>query len=286
MTYSALLNVLPGRTVETATSWSLRIGANARPAQTNYPLLVRGAGRKRSVIASTAAAAWLVVSETKVSAFFASLSIENAVGPVFDYGVGATEAHVATFKDVFLKSAGAVFLVTSGKIKVDQFEAEAGTYLGAALGTADFAFEADAGVVRGGSRILYWKGGVGAYGRLENVIGIGQTVAGVDLHADAVTLPVVRNVAIDAAVPVVRDNRTTKTTAVGIVGNNVGRRASTGLIDGNEGSLTVADMMLIGTTGAPRPGSPLIGAGNADTGPALDINGVAFGVPKNVGAFA
>ena len=107
-----------------------------------------------------------------------------------------------------------------------------------------------------------------------------------DLHADAVTLPVVRNVAIDAVVPVVRDNRTTKTTAVGIVGNNVGRGASTGLIDGNEGSLTVADMMLIGTTGAPRPGSPLIGAGNANAGPALDINGTAFGQPKNVGAWA
>jgi len=286
MTCSALLNVLPGRTVETATSWSLRIGANARPAQTNYPLLVRGAGRKRSVIASTATSAWLVVSETKVSAFFESVSIENAVGPVFDYGVGATEAHVATFRDVFLKSAGAVFLVTSGKIKVDQFEAEVGTYLGAALGTANFAFEADAGVVRGGSRILYWKGGAGAYGRLENVIGIGQTVAGVDLHADAVTLPVVRNVAIDAAVPVVRDNRTTKTTAAGLVSNNVGRGASTGLIDGDEGSQVVSDLMLIGTTGAPKPGSPLIGAGNANAGPALDINGVAYGTPKNVGAFA
>ena len=287
MTYAGLLNVLPGRSVESSTSWSLRTGANARPSQTNYPLLVRGAGRKRSVAVSSAAASWLVCSETKMSVRFESLSIINSVGGLWDYNTGATQEHVATFRDVFLKSASAAFLVTSGTTILSQFEADVGTYLGFAAGTGDFRFEAEAGVVRGGSRILYWKGGAGAYGRLENVTGIGQTVAGVDLYADAATLPVVKNCALTTSgKSMVRDQRTTKTTAAGVVAYNISPAASTGLIDGDEGSQVVTDLMLIGATGAPRPGSPLIGAGNASAGPALDINGVAFGIPKNVGAFA
>ena len=36
----------------------------------------------------------------------------------------------------------------------------------------------------------------------------------------------------------------------------------------------------------PGPTSPLIGAGLASAGPALDVVGEAFAVPKNVGAFA
>lgn len=285
VTRSCLVNVLPGLTSDGTSSWTLGVAANVRRAQTNYPIIVRGLGRKRSGIKGGAAAALFGQGTTKVDIRFESISLYNN-GPIWGHGASVPLNVVAEFRDVYLNSGATAFNCDSGRVRLSGFEADVVTRLAAGSGTADYAFEAYSGVVRGGTRLLDHRGNSASEVRVENVVGIGQTVCGVDVLNTAVTLPVVRNVAIDAAVPVVRDNRTTKTTAVDIVSNNVGRGASTGLIDGNEGSLTVVDMMLIGTTGAPRPGSPLIGAGNADAGPALDINGIAFGRPKNVGAFA
>lgn len=285
MTTSALLRVLPGTTNEANSSWQLRFGVNAKPAQTTYPTQIVGAGRRRTRLNSTAISSWMTGSERKVPVVFKSLAIIQNNGPIFDYGAGTPISVRAKFVDVYLKSQTTAFLLSGGTVELDQFESDVVTRL-ASSGTGAVGFEASAGVVRGGSMLVNWRSDAGGVCRIENVVGIGQTVCGVDVLGTAVTLPTVRNVAIDAAVPVVRDNRTTKTTAIGIVGNNVGRRASTGLIDGDAGSQTVTDLLLIGATGAPRPGSPLIGAGNASAGPALDINGVAFGAPKNVGAFA
>lgn len=285
VTRSCLVHVEPGLTADGSSSWTLGVAANVRRAQTNYPVIVRGKGRKRSGIRGAAAAALFVQGATKIDIRFESLSLYNN-GPIWDHGAGVPLTTYAEFRDVYLKTAATAFTLTSGRVFVSQFEADVATRLAFGAVTADYVFEAESGVVRGGQSLINHRGNSSTVCRIENVVGIGQTVCGVDVLDTAVTLPVVRNVAIDAAVPVVRDNRTTKTTAAGLVSNNVGRGASTGLIDGNEGSLTVADMMLIGTTGAPRPGSPLIGAGNANAGPALDINGVAFGWPKNVGAFA
>lgn len=285
VTCSCLINVLPGLTSDGTSSWTLGVAANVRRAQTNYPVIVRGFGRKRSGIKGGAAPALFVQGATKVDIRFQSLSLYNN-GPIWDHGASVPLNVVADFRDVYLKSGGSAINCGSGRVRLSGFEADVATRLAVGSGTADYAFEAESGVVRGGQVLINHRGSSSTVCRIENVVGIGQTVCGVDVLDTAVTLPTVRNVAIDAAVPVVRDNRTTKTSAAGLIGHNVGRAASTGLIDGDEGSQVVADLMLIGTTGAPKPGSPLIGAGNASAGPALDINGVAYGTPKNVGAFA
>lgn len=285
VTHSCLVHVEPGLTADGTSSWTLSLAANLRRAQTNYPVIVRGKGRKRSGIKGASASTLFGQGTTKIDIRFESLSLYN-VGPIWDHGASVPLTTYAEFRDVYLKSGATAFTLTSGRVVVSQFEADVTTRLAFGLGTADYVFEAESGVVRGGQSFINHRGSSATVCRIENVVGIGQTVCGIDVLDTAVVLPVVRNVAIDAAVPVVRDNRTIKTTAVGIIGNNVGRVASTGLIDGNDGSLTVADMMLIGTTGAPRPGSPLIGSGNANAGPARDINGTAFGWQKNVGAFA
>lgn len=285
VTCSCLVNVEPGLTADGTSSWTLALSANVRRAQTNYPVIVRGKGRKRSGIKGAAASTLFGQGATKIDIRFEALSLYNN-GPIWDHSAGAPLTTYAEFRDVYLKTGATAFSLTSGRVFVSQFEADVATRLAFGAGTTDYVFEAESGVVRGGQRLIDHRGSSSTVCRIENVVGIGQTVCGVDVLDTAVTLPTVRNVAIDAAVPVVRDNRTTKTTAVDIVSNNVGRGASTGLIDGDDGSQTVPDLMLIGTTGAPRPGSPLIGAGNANAGPALDINGVAFGQPKNVGAFA
>lgn len=285
VTRSCLVNVLPGMTSDGASSWTLGVAANVRRAQTNYPVIVRGLGRKRSGIKGGAATALFVQGTTKVDIAFESISLYNN-GPIWDHGASVPLNVVAEFRDVYLKSGATAFTCNSGRVRLSGFEADVVTRLAAGSGTADYAFEAESGVVRGGAVLLNHRGSANTEVRIENVVGIGQSTCGVDVLDTAVVTPIVRNVAIDAAVPVVRDNRTTKTSAAGLIGHNVGRAASTGLIDGDEGSQVVADLMLIGTTGAPKPGSPLIGAGNANAGPALDINGVAYGTPKNVGAFA
>ena len=286
MTTAALLNVLPGTGSEGSSAYTVTIAAYPKPAQTNSPLRIKGAGRGRTRIVSSCPTPWLTNGATKVSFDLESMSVENTVGAIYDFGSGATQDKVARFRDVRLKSATSPFFLTSGTIEVRQFDATCGQYLGAGAGTGDYAFVLEAGVARGGSRIVYFRGGAAAACRVENVVGIGQTVAGVEVLAAAVNLPTVRNVAVDAAKPVVIDGRTVKTSADGLVEYNVSRAASTGLVGGDVGSKVVADLMLIGSTGAPKPGSPLIGAGNASAGPVFDINGVAYGTPKNVGAFA
>ena len=130
-----------------------------------------------------------------------------------------------------------------------------------------------------------WSGGAGSSATVEHVTGIGQSSALVDVLAAAVTLPAVRNCAESGGAPVVKDGRTVKTSADGLIGHNVASVASTGLVGGDAGSQVVASLGLIGSTGMPTPTSALIGAGTASASAQRDVVGEPFTSPRNVGAW-
>ena len=108
----------------------------------------------------------------------------------------------------------------------------------------------------------------------------------VDVLAAAVTLPAVRNCAESGGAPVVKDARTVKTSADGLIEHNVASTASTGLVGGDAGSQVVADLGLIGSTGMPTMSSAMVGAGSPSASATLDIVGEKFAPPRNVGAWA
>lgn len=134
--------------------------------------------------------------------------------------------------------------------------------------------------------MMNWSGGAGSSATVEHVTGIGQSSALVDVLAAAITLPAVRNCAEAGGAPVLKDARTAKTSADGLVEHNIASAASTGLVGGDVGSQVVADLGLIGTAGMPAPTSALIGAGTASASATRDVVGEPFASPRNVGAWA
>jgi len=293
VTLSSQINVLPGSTDEGVAGFTPAFNTVSKQAQANYPAWVRGSGRRRSVGQINVVGAMVSCNAASYPLRFSSITLKNvaAGGLIFASAPAAALSKFAVFDDIRLESAGSATKLEGGSIELREFEAAIGS--NGSVVYADYANDMAAtihsGVVTGSGTaksILIWKGTANGTARVENVTAYGLTSSGVDAQAAAVSLPTVRNVAVDAAVPVVRDLRTTKTSADGIVSNNVGRVASSGLVGGDTGSQTVAALGLVGTTGMPSPTSPLIGSGLAAAGPLYDNVGDWFPAAKNVGAFA
>ena len=294
VTKSSLVNLMAGVSSEGASGFTPSYNTSAKPAQANLPVWVRGASRKASVLDFAVAGAPISLNANSYPLRISSCTIRNltAGGLGVVTLTGAAKSNVLELDDIAFNTSGSNVKIDGGTVILREFESKLG---GATSWTAyaDYAYDFDiqisAGVVNGGGSgksILIYKGNAASSARVENVTAIGVTASGVDAVAAAVNLPTVRNVAVDAAVPVVRDQRTVKTSAAGLVGYNIGKTASSGLVGGDAGSQTVASLGLIGSSGMPGPTSPLIGAGLATAGPAVDAVGESFAVPKNVGAFA
>lgn len=293
VTLSSQVNVLPGSTDEGVAGLTPAFNTTSKQAQDNYPAWVRGSGRRRSMAQINVVGAMIACNAASYPIRISSMTLKNiaAGGLVFASHPAAPLSKVATLDDIRIESAGSAAKLEGGTLELREFEAAIGSNGWAVY--ADYANDMSAtihsGVVTGSGTaksLLIWKGTANGTARVENVTGSGLTASGVDAQAAAVTLPAVRNVAVDSAVPVVRDLRTTKTSADGLISNNVGRVASSGLVSGDTGSQTVASLGLIGTSGMPGPTSPLIGTGLAVVGPQYDNIGALFSTPKNVGAFA
>jgi len=280
-THGALIHVGPGRTSEGSGN-ALTINANPRPAQKNYPAVVRGAGRRATVLeVDTLGNAF---SHSVVCPYrFESLSCVNKQsGTWFSQGALAGNTKVE-FRDVYLDPKGNFVRAESGNTVLREFEAKSGTLIRGAYGNNQSVYVAS-GVHIGPVRLMEWSGGAGSSATVEHVTGIGQTGALVEVLAAAVTLPTVRNCAESGGAPIIKDQRTVKTPADGVVEYNVANAASTGLVGGDVGSVVAADLRIIGTTGMPMPGSPLIGTAGPSSVTA-DVVGLQFGSPRNVGAW-
>lgn len=290
ITLSSLVNLMKGTTDESTSSYTMVLNTSSKQAQLNYPAIIRGRGRRLSGFRGNTLSGIFSQGATPVNIRFEAMSGYNlAAGSHFDQGASTPLTKTAEFVDFYFGTTGAGVGVraASGRTVVREFDAD--LTANAQLVRHEFATDADitvqSGVVRGGKYIVGWQGGAGSSGKVENVTGIGQTACGIDVQAAGINLPTVKNLAVDAAVPPVRDNRTVKTSADGLVEYNIGRSASTGLVGGNVGSQTVADLKLIGTTGVPKPDSALIGAGTANVSITTNAVGDAFAAQRNVGAF-
>lgn len=287
---SSLVNVAGGYSNEGAASYTLSFNITNRQAQTNYPVIIRGSGRKKTVVYGATANPVFGQSTTPAIIRWESLSLVNTTtgGSVWTNGSTASANNDVEFKDVYIKGASLAIYQPTGKLKLSQFECDL-SFTTSQLVRADYAATlttiVQSGVCRSGKYMVGWVGDASSSCRVENVTGIGQSQSGVCALAAAVNLPIVKNIAVDAAVPVVQDQRTVKTSADGIVEYNVGRSASTGLVGGDAGSKTVASLGLIGTTGMPAVGSALIGAGTISVDAIKNIAGDMFASSRNVGAF-
>jgi len=288
---SSLINIAPGATDEGTSSYAIAVNTVTKPAQANHPVWIRGAGRKSSIISGSNVAAVFAQGTTKVNMRWSSLSGKNAAaGNWFDTSSTSAMSINVTFRDCYFMPTGngAAIRAASGVVDIAQIEADIGTngqLLNAAAGN-EMDIRLAAAVARGGKQICEFQGTAASSMRVENVTGIGQWYGGIIANAAAVNLPTVKNLALDANAPPVRDERSVKTSADGLVEYNIGRAASVGLVGGDVGSKTVATLGLIGTSGVPGPTSAIVGAGLLTAGPTTDAYGGAFSTPKNVGAFA
>ena len=286
---SSMVKVLSGTTSEGTVAKTFQYNiATSRPAQLNYPIIIEGVEESKAVV-SGAVASWIFTQPTTnyYSLLWRKLTLKNtASGSCFATGTALTKAIKNEFRDVSLVTDGSPIRVESGTVIAHRWTADLGTFgrgINADFGT-DMDVIATAGVVRGGQASVIWRGVAASNCRVENVTGIGHSVATVYATANAVNFPTVRN-CVGSGSPVCNDSRTTKTSVDGIVDYNAGTAASTTLVGGAQHSIVNASLGLIGTTGMPTPTSVLIGAGLADAGPASDRVGVTFGAPKNIGAF-
>ena len=293
VTLSSQINVMPGVTDEGVAGFTPTFNTSSKQAQANYPAWVRGSGRRRSVAQINVVGSMISCNAASYPLRLSTMTLKNvaAGGYCFATATATALTNKAVLDDIRLESAGSTVKLDGGEFELREFEAAIGSngWVVYADYANDMSAKIHSGVVTGSGTaksLLIWKGTATGTARVENVTGYGLTSSGVDAQAAAVSLPTVRNVAVDAAVPVVRDLRTTKTSADGLVANNIGRTASSGLVGGDTGSQTVASLGLIGMSGMPGPTSPLIGAGLAVAGPQFDNVGDLFKTPKNVGAFA
>lgn len=283
-THGALIHVGPGVTAETG-GHALSVNAHPRPAQKNYPAVIRGAGRRATTLKFSTIANGYAHS-TVCPYRFESMSIVNdQAGTIFNQGAAAPTTNTVEFRDVYLDPKSFAVRAESGRTVVRQFECASGALIRGEYGNAQQVV-VESGVHRGPTRMMNWSGGAGSSATVEQVTGIGQSSALVDVLAAAVTLPAVRNCAESGGAPVVKDARTVKTSADGLIEHNVASAASTGLVGGDAGSQVVADLGLIGSTGMPTMSSALVGAGATSASATLDIVGEKFAPPRNVGAWA
>lgn len=288
---ASLVNIGPGVTDEGTSSYTIAADTATKPAQLNHPIWIRGVGRKASVVTGSNIAAIFATGATRFNTRWSSLcGVNLAAGNWFDTSSSAPLSISSVFRDCYFVTtgAGAAIRGASGTVDVAQTEANIGTngqFLNAAsAGTMQITLRAS--VARGGKQICEFQGSADSSLVVENVTAVGQWYGGIVANASAVNLPTVKNLVLDAAAPPVRDERTTKTSAAGLVEYNVGRSVSVGLVGGDTGSKTVASLGLIGLTGVPGPTSAVIGAGSAAAGPSSDVFGASFAAPKNAGAFA
>lgn len=291
VTHSSQVNFMPGISDEGTAGYTPAYNTTLRQAQTNWPVWVRGAGRKASIHKLETVGAAISSGSGSFPLRFSSMGFSNSLAGVIFSTAGVVPSIAGAgleFDDAYFNSGSVVIRQDSSKVTIREFEADLaanGQLVRAEFNTASIDATVRAGVVRGGKYVVGWVGNASSTCVVENVTGVGQTQCLVDVQSTAVVLPTVRNCAEDAAVPVVRDSRVTKTDATNVV-YNIGRTASTGLQNGDTGSQTVASLGLIGTSGMPGPTSPLIGTGLAAAGPQYDNIGALFSTPKNVGAFA
>lgn len=290
VTLSALVNVMQGITDESTSSYAVTLNTTSKQAQLNYPAIVRGRGRRLSGFKGNTVSGVFSQGGTPVNIRFESLSGYNlAAGSIFDHGASTPLTKTAEFVDFYFSTVGAGVGVrqASGRTIIREFDAD--LTANAQLVRCEFATDSDvtiqSGVVRGGKYIVGYQAGAASVCKIEQVTGIGQTACGVDVQAAGIILPDVKNCAFDTSVAGVRDNRSAKTSANGIVDYNVYKTANSTLVGGDQNSKTTSDLQLIGTTGMPKPTSPVIGAGTNNVSAMTDGVGDAFVSPRNVGAF-
>jgi len=286
---SSLVKILSGATYEGTSVKTFQYNLATRPAQVNYPIIIEGVDENRTIISGNIASYSFV--QPAVSAYsltFRKMRLENTGGGMsFATGTALSRSIVNTFEDVSMVTSGSPLRVESGTLVLRRWTADVGTFGRAVQAdyASDYAIDMTAGIVRGGQTAVAFRGVWTSECKVENVTGIGQSVGLVYAVASAVNFPTVKNCCASGSA-VAQDSRTTKTNVDALVDYNAATAASSSLIGGNQHSIVVGDVGLIGTTGAPNPTSVLIGAGNVSAGPATDRVGFAYKSPKNIGAFA
>ncbi len=286
---SGLVKVLAGTTAEGASAQTLQYNVATRPAQLNYPIIIEGVEESKTTIAGSVVSYLFVQPATNFySLIFRKMTMRNnGGGSCFATGTSLTKAIRNDFRDVSFVTSGSPVRVESGSVSLHRWSADIGTF--GRVVQADYASDFDiavtSGVGRGGQAIVAFRGLGTSSCRIENVTGIGQSIAVSYAMPAAVNFPTTRNCAASGS-PVCNDSRTTKTNVDGLVDYNAGTAASSSLVGGAQHSIVSANLGMIGTTGMPAPGSILLGAGLADAGPTSDRVGVTYLTPKNIGAFS
>jgi len=290
VTTSSLVNVAAGPVDEGTSSYTLGVSSSAKPAQTNYPVIVRGAGRKATIDTGNTVAGIFNQGATGAHYRFESMSFVNlAQGSIFNQSSTTPISITVEFRDVYLNTGGSVGIrADSGRSVISEFEADLGS--GGQLVRADFTayqqiVEVKSGVARGGKYIVGWQGAANSSCLVEHVTGILQTQCGIDAQAAATVIPTVKNCAFDSATAGVRDSRTVKTSADNLVDYNVYKTANSTLVGGDQHSKTSADLQLIGSSGIPKQSSPVIAAGTLSVSAVNDAFGDPLVTPRNAGAF-